>query len=296
MEQLSPAKPVLSATHGRLCILFASLLWSTSGAFTKVLTKPTVLDLDQPKIQPLLIACLRVLFAAVVILPTLRPGDFSFRPMMIVLVGCFALMNVTFVTALAEGTAANAIVLQYTAPMWMYLASVWLLGEASDRRSLAAIGIGLVGIVVIMAGGWQEGSLLIVSIALVSGVAYAGVMIGLRLLRSCSARWLVFLNLLGSGLVLVPWVYRLPAPTMGQLVVVFFYGAVQLAIPYWLVARGLRSISPQEAGTITLSEPLLNPLWAYLISGEEPALATWIGGAFILGALAWRYWPRVATR
>jgi drug/metabolite transporter (DMT)-like permease len=51
-------------------------------------------------------------------------------------------------------------------------------------------------------------------------------------------------------------------------------------------------VSPQDAGTISLLEPLLNPLWAYLISGEQPSLYTLGGGAFILGALAWRYWPR----
>ena len=60
--------------------------------------------------------------------------------------------------------------------------------------------------------------------------------------------------------------------------------------------RGLRVVTTQEAGMITLLEPLLNPLWAYWISSEEPAGATLIGGAFILGALAWRYWPRKTPR
>ena len=64
-----------------------------------------------------------------------------------------------------------------------------------------------------------------------------------------------------------------------------------MGLPYWLVARGLRSVSPQEAGTITLLEPLLNPLWAYLAASELPSRFTLIGGAFILGALLWRYWP-----
>jgi DME family drug/metabolite transporter len=69
---------------------------------------------------------------------------------------------------------------------------------------------------------------------------------------------------------------------------------VQMGLPYWLVARGLRSVSPQEAGAITLLEPLLNPLWAYLVSPETEGLKlpTLLGGALILGGLAWRYWPR----
>jgi drug/metabolite transporter (DMT)-like permease len=287
-----PGVLTIGLTHGRLCVVLAALLWSTSGAFTKVLTLPTVFHLAQPPIQSELIACCRVLFAGLVLIPMLRRTDVTFQPMMLVMAGCFALMNYTFVRALALGTAANAIVLQYTAPMWMFLACVWLLGEKADLRSFVAVWIGLVGIGIIVAGGWQAGELAIIGIALVSGVAYAGVMIGLRVLRSASPRWLTVVNHLTSGLVLVPFVWHLPTPTLGQFIVLFIYGAVQMAIPYWLVARGLKTVSPQEAGTITLLEPLLNPLWAYLVSGEEPHWYTFAGGAFILGALAWRYWPR----
>ena len=62
-----------------------------------------------------------------------------------------------------------------------------------------------------------------------------------------------------------------------------------MGLPYWLAARGMRSVSPQEAGAITLLEPLLNPLWAWLISGERPEVFVVIGGALILGALIGRY-------
>jgi drug/metabolite transporter (DMT)-like permease len=269
-------------------------MWSTSGAFTKVLTQPTVLELNTPPIEPLLIAFYRALFAGLVLLPMLRHCDISFRPMMLPMVASFAIMNATFVSALALGTAANAIVLQYTAPMWMYLACVWWLGEKSDNRSLAALAIGLVGIGVIVVGGWTSDQLPIVGLGLVSGLAYAGVMVCLRVLNDASSRWLTVINHLVSAMVLVPFVYALPWPTWPQLALLFVYGAVQMSIPYWLVARGVRSVSPQEAGTITLLEPMLNPLWAYLTSGEEPNTYTLVGGAFILGALAWRYWPRSA--
>ncbi len=283
--------PSSSSAHGRLCIALAALLWSTSGAFTKVLTLPTPFGLHLPEIAPLQIACFRTLFAGAVLLPALRRADFSFRPAMLAMVACFAIMNATFVSAMALGTAANAIVLQYTAPMWMYLASVWWLGERADRRNLVALVIGLAGIAVLVAGGWQGGDLPAIGIALVSGLTYAGVLIYLRVLRTASPRWLTVLNLLSSAVVLLPFVWGRSWPAPGQLAVLFVYGAGQMAIPYWLVARGLRSVSPQEAGTITLLEPLLNPLWAYLISGEQPRWYSLVGGAFILGALAWRYGP-----
>jgi drug/metabolite transporter (DMT)-like permease len=287
----SPAASV-SPTQGRLLIVLAALLWSTSGAFTKVLTKPTLFELNSPELAPLQLAFFRPLFAALVLLPTLRPRDISFRPMMLPMAVSFAVMNATFVSALALGTAANAILLQYTAPMWMFLASVWLLGERADLRSLIALVVGLAGMAVIVIGGWQEAQLFVVAIGLGSGVTYAVVVICLRVLRDTSPRWLVVLNQAASALVLVPFIWSLPLPTAGQLVVLFLFGAVQMAIPYWLLARGLRSISAQEAGIITLLEPLLNPLWAYLIAREQPAGYTLAGGAFILAALVWRYWPR----
>jgi drug/metabolite transporter (DMT)-like permease len=287
----APSSSHPTTFQGRLCVALAALLWSTSGAFTKVLTHRTFLGLDTPEIQPLQIACGRVLFAGIVLLPTIRRRDISFRPTMVFMAISFALMNATFIWAMSVGTAANAIVLQYTAPMWMYLASVWWLGESPDRRNRIALIIGLFGIGVIFAGGWQGGQLKVVVIALISGVAYAAVMIFLRVLRDVSSRWLTVVNHIIGGIALLPVVVSLPSPSRSQIGFLIFYGAVQMGIPYWLVARGLRSVSPQEAGTITLLEPLLNPLWAYFVVGELPSRFEWIGGLFILGALAWRYWP-----
>jgi drug/metabolite transporter (DMT)-like permease len=287
---------------GRLYIASAALLWSTGGAFTKVLTKDTFLGLNDPVVDPLQIACLRALFATLVLLPTMRRRDIPHPTLprswgrigwgTVAMVISFAIMNASFISALALGTAAKAIVLQYTAPMWMYLASVWWLGEQADRKNLAALLIGIVGIGVIFVGGWQHGQLPIVGIGLVSGLSYAGVLIFLRVLRDVSSRWLTVVNHLFGGLILIPLVMSMTSPSPAQFVVLFFYGGLQMGLPYWLVARGLRSVSPQEAGTITLLEPILNPIWAYLVASEVPSMFEWIGGAFILGALAWRYWPR----
>jgi drug/metabolite transporter (DMT)-like permease len=290
----SPDSP--SLTHGRVCVLLAAVLWSLSGAFTKLLTRPTVLGLNEPELPGLLIAFGRVGFAGLALVPTLRRRDLSFRPAMLAMVASFAVMNALFVCAMAQGTAANAILLQYTAPMWMYLASVWWLGEPADRRSSVALAFGLLGIGVIVWAGSHEADLTVIGLGLGSGVAYAGVIIGLRVLRDASSRWLTVLNHLGGALALVPFLWYLapPRPQPAQIAFLVFFGTVQMALPYWLMARGLRAISPQEAGAITLLEPLLNPLWAYLVAPETetPGAATFVGGALILGGLAWRYWPR----
>ena len=80
-------------------------------------------------------------------------------------------------------------------------------------------------------------------------------------------------------------------PTPRQLVLLAVFGAVQMAFPYWLFARGLKTVGPQEAGIITLLEPLLNPVWAYLITPatDTPNRPMFLGGGLILAALVWRY-------
>jgi drug/metabolite transporter (DMT)-like permease len=130
-------------------------------------------------------------------------------------------------------------------------------------------------------------------------VAYAGVVLGLRVLRQESSRWLTVLNHLSGALVLIPVLAFLAPglPSVGQFGVLFLFGAVQMAVPYWLMARGMRVVSPQEAGAITLLEVVLNPLWAYLVAPDKEVISvyTLLGGGCILAALAWRYWPARRT-
>jgi drug/metabolite transporter (DMT)-like permease len=277
----------------RLCILLAALLWSTSGAFTKVLRENTGLGLNEPGIGPLSIAFWRVVFAAAVLLPLVRRNEITLGPALWLTGLTFAVMNALFVSAMALGSAANAILLQYTAPMWMYVFAVWLLGEPADRRGAVALAIGLAGVAVLVAGGWAGGQLPAVALAAGSGLAYAAVAIGLRVQRGASSRWLTAFNHLFGAVALAPFVWREPLPSWSQFAVLFVYGAGQMALPYWLLAVGLRHLSPQEAGTLTLIEPVLNPLWAYLASPatERPTAWTLAGGACIVGALVWRYWP-----
>lgn len=295
-----------SLATGRLLIVLASLLWSLSGAFKSALTHDTpigsALGLREPTLDSMQIAFYRVLFAGLVLLPILRRTDLVWNPRLIPMAITFALMNALFVTALTQGTAADAIWLQYTGPLWMYLACVYLLGEPPDRRAFRALLVGLVGVAVILFGGWywspttgRPASDLpptaILAIALASGVAYAGVLVWLRVLRDVSPTWLTVVNHLGSAMLLAPFALWQPQPNWAQLAWLAVFGAVQMSIPYVLMARALRTVSPQEAGMLTLVEPLLNPCWAYLVAGdaERVSVPTLVGGAIILGALAWRY-------
>jgi drug/metabolite transporter (DMT)-like permease len=297
---VTSASSTVTPARGRFFIVLAALLWSTSGAFTKLLTADTPLGLNEPPIEtldvggyrfPVQIVCYRCLLAGLAFVPALRPHALRWQPLVLVMGLCFTCMSLTFISAQALGTAANAILLQYSAPLWMYLASILFLGEQPQRRNTVTLLCGLLGIGIIVAGGWQEGEMFVIGIGLASGVFYACVILCLRVLRNMPALWLTVWNHLFSGLVLVPLILSLRPPTAGQFVVLMLFGVLQMSAAYWLMARGLQAVSPQEAGTLTLLEPLLNPIWTYFMAGETPSRWTFIGGGIILAALAWRYWP-----
>jgi drug/metabolite transporter (DMT)-like permease len=290
----APGALAPSAARGRLLIVLASVLWSTSGAFTNVLREPTPLGLHAPRLSPLQIAAGRVLCAALVLAPLVRRRDLVFRAATFWTALCFAAMNALFITALALGSAANAILLQYTAPFWLFLAGVWVFGEPPTRRSVGSLAVALAGVGVLLAGGLAGGGdRLPVLLGLLSAFFYAGVLLGLRAQRDASPVWLTVVNHAAAGVALLPFVCAGEPPTPAQLAWLALFGTLQMGLPYALMARGLRSVGPQEAGMLTLLEPVLNPLWAYLVAPdkEKPTPFLLAGGALLLAALACRYWP-----
>ncbi len=285
--------------------------------FTRLLRRDTFLGLNDPELSSLQIAFFRGVFAGLIFVPMIRRRDLTYRPLMPLMVGLFATMNALYLSAMVLGPAANAILLQNTSPFWVYLACVYLLGEPPDRRSWNAIRMGMLGVLVIIvadafrdreSGSLDGGTAVIAAIGLASGLVYGGVVLCLRALREHSSLWLTTQNQLGSSLCLglaitaihgplFFWEW-LTAPSANQLAFLAVFGVLQMGLPYLLFTHGLRRVSPYEAGTITLLEPILNPLWAYLVSPETdtPVWSTWLGGGLILGALAWRYVPRAASK
>src|SRR5439155_15098444 len=149
-DAMTAPPPTGSLLRGRLLILSAAVLWSLSGVFIPLLRHPTRLGLHQPEVLTWHIAFYRIFFAGVVLVPTLRRPDITWRPAMFLMTLAFAAMNLLLMTAMAQGKTSDAILLQYTAPMWLYLFSVSWLGEPADRRGFASVLIGLLGIVAIV--------------------------------------------------------------------------------------------------------------------------------------------------
>lgn len=272
--------------RGRLVLLVAAVLWSTSGLFLK---SPPLAAIPDDVRGPI-VACYRALFAAAFLIPFVRPRSVRFRPMLVPMVISFASMNVLFVTAMTHTTAAAAIFLQYTSTVWAFVFGVVVLKERIDRANLVALMCAIAGIVWIVAAERSSEHFLGNLIALGSGLAYSGVMLSLRALRGEDSAWLIALNHSVSGLILLPWVLTLDVSLDAQQwMLVAFLGIFQMAAPYVLFARGVRIVPTQEAALLTLIEPILNPLWVWLCWGEQPGTATCIGGGLILGGLAMRY-------
>jgi drug/metabolite transporter (DMT)-like permease len=203
-------------------------------------------------------------------------------------------------------TAANTIWLQNTAPAWVLVLGVLLLGESLNRRNLLLIGFGMLGVATILiaeltwgeyGGAPTDQSRFGVLLGIGSGLFYATVVLFLRGMRTEDSAWLVVVNMFVTAAAIAPYVAYLAInhniyPSALQLAVLAGFGIFQLGLPYLLFARGLRLVSSQEAAGITLLEPVLVPIWVFAAWGESPAWWTLLGGGLILSGLVIRYgWP-----
>jgi len=285
-----------SRLAGRLSVLAAAVFWSSSGLFAKW----PIFDVWPASTRGVSLAFWRAMFAALILLPTVRQP--RWRVGLLPLVTAFTLMNVTYLTAMSQTTAANAIWLQSTCPWWVFLFSVVLFREPIVRRDLIPLGFGVMGVSTILFFEIQGTARFGSACGLAAGVSYALVVVCMRHLRSENSPWLVALNHGVAALMLLPWVAAWGQwPTPLQFAALVGFGTLQMAIPYLLLIRGLRAISSQEAVAIGMVEPILIPVWAFLIRGEVPALWTFAGAGMILTGLVlryvvWEWWSRRLVR
>jgi len=268
---------------GRLVILAAAILWSLAGVFIKFLD-----------LHPLAIVFYCRLFASLVFMPFLKRRDFRCNGTILVSVLTYTAAISAFVSANKLTSAANAIVLQYTAPIFVFLFSWLVLREKIAKTNLFALSLAMIGIGIISLDRAGEPEMVGVMLALLSGVLFAAYMINLQRTRGISPVYLTWVNN-GVCAFLLLWVVRSQLVlTVNQAMILAVMGAVQLGAPYYLFSKGLQTVSLPEASLIALIEPVLNPLWVALIIGELPSTATVWGGALILFGLGVRYvWPLV---
>ncbi len=273
-----------------VALLLCALFWSLNGALIKILMMPRE---GFPGVSALTIACYRSLLGGVVFVPLVYRQLPSLRrvgpgwPIASVLL--FTLMTVSFVVATTQMAAANAIILQYTSPIWVFLLSPILLNEKPRLTEGLVLVLAMAGVVIIFAGNTGHDSRWLL-VALLSGFGFGSLTITLRALRPVNPLFVAGMNALGSGLVLAIPVALVStfamSPTQWGLMLIM--ALVQFTLPYVLFSWALRHVEAHKAALIILLEPLLNPLWTFLVLGEPVPRATLVGGPLILlGVAGW---------
>jgi DME family drug/metabolite transporter len=260
----------------RLYILLAALLWSSGGAAIKLCR----LDAWQ-------LAGGRSLIAGMLILALSPPARRRPTRLSFAVAVAYVFTVVLFVTATKLTTAANAIFIQDTAPLWVLLLSPWLLKEHPTRGELLSVPVFGVGLALFFLDQLSPGQVAGNLVALASGVAFGLSILGLRRLGDAGPSALVLGNLLAAAVTMPLWPFG-PAPTPMDLGLVAFLGVFQLGLSYLVFSWGVQGTPAVEASLLVLLEPVLNPVWTYLFAGERPGPWAIVGGAVILAATAWR--------
>lgn len=238
----------------------------------------------------------RGLIAALFLLATSR--GLRFRPSRDVLLGAvaYAACTITFCAATTLTSAANAILLQYTAPVWVALLGAWFLRERATRADWLTILVALAGMALFFKDSLTLGHLDGDALAVLSGVCFAAMTIALRKQKDGSPVESIILGNLLAFLVGLPWILDAPALPPSGWAALLALGIVQLGMSYWLYARAIKHVTALEAVLIPVIEPILNPIWVLVFVGEKPTPWALLGGAVVLTAVTLRAIASVRAR
>ena len=275
-------------SHAVVLLVLCAVLWSTGGLLIKWIAWPA-----------LAVAGMRSAIAAVVLLLVLREWHtrWSWWLGSGALAGAASMLG--FVVATKLTTAANAIFLVYTAPLYVALLSPWVLHEPIRRGDwltilLALLGLGCFCFEQLTLAGWVGNFC-----ALGSGLATAWLVVCLRKHAATSPLSMLVLANVMVAVAGVPWMFAaMPDPVSWGLLLIA--GVVQLGLPLVLYGKAIPHVRAIEAVLIPVLEPVLNPIWVLVFIGEVPSSWALLGGVIVLGAVTARglamVWPTPRER
>jgi drug/metabolite transporter (DMT)-like permease len=262
-----------------LFVLAAALLWSTGGLFIKA----TPLDAFELSFGRSLLAALTVAYF------TRREG-FRVNSVTVVAATLYAALLLLFVMATKLTTAANAIFLQYTAPVYILIFEPLIFKEKYRRSDFLVVAACAAGIALFFVGRLHPDEMRGNLLALVSGVCFAAFMLLIRLPRAGRvnrASSIIYGNLLLAAVCAPAFFRGMHKVTPSDLGVILFLGVVQIGVAYTLFTRGIeRGVRSLDAGLVGYVEPLSNPLWVFLFLGERPSQWAITGGVIIIAAVS----------
>ncbi len=258
-------------------ILLCAALWSIAGILMKLIPW-----------SGFVIAGFRSLLAGAVMAVYMAARRIRFRAGRRSLFGGAALCATMTLFSVANKTttAANAIVLQFTAPIWILLLSALFLRKRFRRADYLAVALTFAGIVLFFLDGLRAGHTAGDCVALASGLAFGAYYMSLGDCPEAERMSAVLIGHALTFLIGVPAAFAAPpalsAPVLLSLLAL---GVFQLGIPYVLLARASGRCPPLICALLGALEPLLNPLWVALFDGEMPGPGALIGGAIVVAAV-----------
>ncbi len=194
----------------------------------------------------------------------------------------FAMLE-TFVIANKLTTAANAIVLQFTEPVWVILLA-WIIFRSRPRASAVAASIVVIaGIVCFFLDSLSAGGVLGNILAIVSGLAYAGVFL-LKESPKCDFECAAILGFAACFVVGIPFYAQETVFSLDILLAIMALGIAQLGLAYFFLSKGLDVVSPVTASLTSTIEPLLNPILVAIVVGETIGPVSIFGAVLVIGA------------
>jgi drug/metabolite transporter (DMT)-like permease len=281
-----------TSSRNRLLLFAAAFLFSTGGAAIKA----TALSSWQ-------VAGFRSAIAALVI-AVLIPASRRHWNQRTLLVGCaYAVTLVLFVVANKTTTAANAIFLQATAPLYLVFIGPLLLKEKTTREDLFVFAAVAVGAALLLYGSHNQAatsaSTLGNVVAAITGFTWALTLAGLRWLGKQDARGeagiaTVVVGNLIAFLVCLPLALPVAHASIRDGAVIVYLGVFQVGLAYVCLTKSIRHVPAVEAAVLLLVEPVFNPIWTWIVHSERPSGFAIGGGAVIITAAFLRTWWQAA--
>lgn len=260
-------------------VLIAVLLWSTGGMFIKLATN---LDAYQ-------VTFFRSLLAGLTVLIITRKNGLRINTFGIMCSVIYAVLLFLFVWATKHTTAANAIFLQYTAPVYILILAPFVIGEKFHLKDLVTVIFCIAGMSLFFVGDLSIGDYQGNIAALGSGI-FLGLYIMLlkhpRAESMSGTITVIYGNFILAALTLPSGIAAFPTAAFLDYAAVAFLGIFQIGISYILFIKGVRGgTRPLDASIIGFIEPLLNPVWVFVFVGERPSQWAILGGIIIIATV-----------
>jgi drug/metabolite transporter (DMT)-like permease len=270
--------PSTQASHRRAIalLLLTALLWSTSGLFVKLLHW-----------HPLSIFSARGIVASVVFLIWLRRVPLRITPFLAAGAAGYMGAQFLFILSTRLTTAANAIFLQYTAPIYVLIFGVWFLRERPRRIDWITMVVLFAGMVLFFGQDLTLNDLYGNLAGILGGVALAIMIVSTRAQKDSHPAQIFLIGSCLGGLIGLPSVLQ-ETWSLADAAIIVYLGIVQTGLAAVLYSIAIRHVPALESNLILMLEPVLNPLWVFLVIGESPAPLALVGGAVVLGAIAGR--------